>query len=81
MVVNNNVLTVHTSNYRVLGFTQEVTLEEIVELGKEMNLPVIHDMGSGLLVDLSRYGVEEPSALAAMKAHPLARAFCVDKMA
>lgn len=107
------LLKVHTSNYRVLGFTQEVTLEEMVELGKEMNLPVIYDMGSGLLVDLSRYGVEEPSALAAMKAgidlilfsgdkllggpqmgilagkkelvdamkaHPLARAFRVDKM-
>ena len=107
------LLKVHTSNYRVFGFTQEVTLEEMVELGKEMNLPVIYDMGSGLMVDLSRYGVEEPSVLAAMKtgidlilfsgdkllggpqmgilagkkelvdkmkAHPLARAFRVDKM-
>lgn len=107
------LLKVHTSNYRVFGFTQEVTLEEMVELGKEMNLPVVYDMGSGLMVDLSRYGVEEPSALTAiktgidlilfsgdkllggpqmgilagkkelidaMKAHPLARAFRVDKM-
>ena len=107
------LLKVHTSNYRIFGFTHEVTLEEMVELGKEMNLPVIYDMGSGLMIDLSRYGVEEPSVLSAMKtgidlilfsgdkllggpqmgilagkkeyisamkAHPLARAFRVDKM-
>ena len=61
------LLKVHTSNYRVFGFTQEVTLEEMVELGKEMKLPVVYDMGSGLMIDLSRYGVEEPSALAALK--------------
>ena len=61
------LLKVHTSNYRVFGFTQEVTLEEMVELGKEWNLPVVYDMGSGLMVDLSRYGVEEPSILATMK--------------
>ena len=61
------LLKVHTSNYRVFGFTQEVTLDEMVALGKEWNLPVVYDMGSGLMVDLSRYGVEEPSILATMK--------------
>lgn len=57
---------VHTSNYRILGFTQEVTLKEMVDLGKEMNLPVIYDMGSGLMADLTRYGVDEPTVLDAV---------------
>jgi len=58
---------VHTSNYRILGFTQEVSLKEMVSLGKEYNLPVIYDMGSGLMTDLSRYGVDEPTVLDALK--------------
>ena len=107
------LMKVHTSNYRILGFTQEVELPEMVELGKKLNLPVIYDMGSGLMADLTEYGVDEPTVLDAlktgidvilfrgdkllggpqggiiagkkeyidkMKAHPLARAFRVDKM-
>ena len=58
---------VHTSNYRIVGFTQEVTLKEMVELGKEYSLPVIYDMGSGLMADLSRYGVDEPTVIDALK--------------
>ena len=54
-------LKVHTSNYRVLGFTEEVTLDEMVALGKEMNTPVLYDVGSGLFVDLSDIGVDEPT--------------------
>jgi len=57
---------VHTSNYRIIGFTQEVSLKEMVELGKEYSLPVIYDMGSGLMVDLSRYGVDEPTVVDAI---------------
>lgn len=57
---------VHTSNYRIVGFTQEVTLKEMVELGKEYGLPVIYDMGSGLMTDLSRYGVDEPTVIDAL---------------
>ena len=60
------LMKVHTSNYRILGFTQEVTLKEMVDLGKEMNLPVIYDMGSGLMADLTRYGVDEPTVLDAV---------------
>ena len=107
------LMKVHTSNYRILGFTQEVELPEMVELGRRLNLPVIYDMGSGLMADLNDYGVDEPTVLDAlktgidvilfsgdkllggpqggiiagkkeyidkMKAHPLARAFRVDKM-
>lgn len=60
-------LKVHTSNYRIIGFTQEVSLKEMVELGKEYDLPVIYDMGSGLMADLSRYGVDEPTVVDALK--------------
>lgn len=58
---------VHTSNYRILGFTQEVTLKEMVALGKEYALPVIYDMGSGLMTDLSKFGVDEPTVIDALK--------------
>ena len=58
---------VHTSNYRIVGFTQEVTLKEMVALGKEYGLPVIYDMGSGLMTDLSRYGVDEPTVVDALR--------------
>ncbi len=51
----------HTSNYKVVGFTKAVELEELVALGREHEVPVIDDVGSGALVDLSRFGFgEEP---------------------
>ena len=48
------LLKVHTSNYKVVGFTAEVTLEELVAIGKKHNLPVMEDLGSGAFIDLSR---------------------------
>ena len=63
--INENtgaLLKVHTSNYKVIGFTEEATLEQLVELGKKYNLPVIMDVGSGVLVDLEKYGLaHEPT--------------------
>ena len=63
--INENtgaLLKVHTSNYKVVGFTEEATLEQLVELGKKYKLPVIMDVGSGVLVDLEKYGLEhEPT--------------------
>ncbi len=50
------LLHVHASNYRIVGFTHEVGLEELVALGREHGLPVMSDLGSGFLVDLSRFG-------------------------
>lgn len=61
------LMKVHTSNYRILGFTQEVELTEMVALGKKLGLPVIYDMGSGLMVDLKDWGVDEPTVLDALK--------------
>lgn len=55
------LLKVHTSNYRIIGFTSQVSLSELVHLGKKYDLPVMHDLGSGMLFDLSRYGLpKEP---------------------
>jgi L-seryl-tRNA(Ser) seleniumtransferase len=55
------LLKVHTSNYKVVGFTAEVTLEELVALGQKRAIPVMEDLGSGALVDLSQYGLpKEP---------------------
>jgi L-seryl-tRNA(Ser) seleniumtransferase len=55
------LLKVHTSNYKVVGFTSEVTLDELVAIGRKHNVPVMEDLGSGALIDLSRYGLpKEP---------------------
>jgi L-seryl-tRNA(Ser) seleniumtransferase len=55
------LLKVHTSNYKVVGFTSEVTLDELVAIGKKHKVPVMEDLGSGALIDLSRYGLpKEP---------------------
>ncbi|WP_426347940.1 L-seryl-tRNA(Sec) selenium transferase [Alloiococcus sp. CFN-8] len=61
------LLKVHTSNYRIVGFTEEASLEELVALGREVSLPVIYDMGSGLMINLEKYGVEEPTVIDALK--------------
>jgi L-seryl-tRNA(Ser) seleniumtransferase len=53
------LLKVHTSNFRVMGFTSEVSLQDLVQLGKEYQLPVVDDLGSGCLIDLTRYGLEK----------------------
>jgi L-seryl-tRNA(Ser) seleniumtransferase len=58
------LLKVHTSNYRVVGFTAEVSLAELVALGRERGVPVIEDLGSGALVDLSAYGLPKEPVVA-----------------
>jgi L-seryl-tRNA(Ser) seleniumtransferase len=55
------LLKAHKSNYEVVGFTSEVPLRELVSIGNERGLPVVEDLGSGALVDLSNYGImKEP---------------------
>ncbi|MGB4594249.1 MAG: L-seryl-tRNA(Sec) selenium transferase [Coriobacteriia bacterium] len=51
------LLKVHTSNYRVVGFTEEVSLAELVALGGQHAVPVMEDQGSGVLVDLRQWGL------------------------
>ncbi len=53
------LLKVHTSNFRILGFTEETPLEALVALGRKYQIPVVHDLGSGCLIDLSRYDREK----------------------
>ncbi len=56
------LLKVHTSNYRIVGFHAEVAAAELVALGREHGLPVIEDLGSGMLIDLSDFGLpREPT--------------------
>ncbi len=56
------LLKVHTSNFRQIGFTAEVPLEDLVKLGQDNNIVVMEDLGSGSLLDLSKYGLnKEPT--------------------
>jgi len=56
------ILKVHTSNYKIVGFTEEAELIPLVALGKEHNIPVFDDLGSGCLVNLDTYGLQhEPT--------------------
>lgn len=54
------LLIVHPSNFRIQGFTGQPSRAEIVALGHERHIPVYEDLGSGCMVDLSAYGIEEP---------------------
>jgi len=75
------LLKVHPSNFRILGFTHEVTLAEMVDLGRRYDLKVVEDLGSGCLVDLSRYGLEkEPTVQETLKAGADLVLFSGDKL-
>jgi L-seryl-tRNA(Ser) seleniumtransferase len=82
--INSNtalLLKVHTSNYRVVGFTAEVSLEELVQLGRQYTLPVMDDLGSGCLIDLSAYGLaKEPTVQAAVQSGVDVVTFSGDKL-
>ena len=60
------LMKVHKSNYDIVGFTEEATLEELVAIGKKHGLPVIFDMGNGLMLDMSAYGLNEPNIPASL---------------
>jgi len=51
------LLKVHPSNYRVVGFTSEVTLEDLVEIGRARGIDVMEDLGAGALLDLKQFGI------------------------
>jgi L-seryl-tRNA(Ser) seleniumtransferase len=62
------LLHVHTSNYRIVGFTRETTIAELVDLGRATGLPVMSDLGSGSLVDLGSCGLPaEPTVQRVIK--------------
>jgi len=82
--VNENtgaILRVHHSNYRIVGFAEEPSIEELSKLAQEHHLPLIDDLGSGALVDLREYGLEaEPVVKDSIKAGVDVACFSGDKL-
>ena len=75
------LMKVHTSNYRILGFTQSVEVDELCEIGKKHNIPVIEDLGSGVFIDVSKYGLTyEPTVLDSIRKGADIVTFSGDKM-
>jgi len=75
------LMKVHTSNYRIVGFTAKPALSELVTLGRECGLPVIEDLGSGSLVDLNRFGLrDEPTVQESIRAGVDVVSFSGDKL-
>lgn len=75
------MLKVHRSNYSVIGFTAEVSLKELVELGTKHGLPVMEDLGSGTFIDFSKYGlIKEPTVQESVAAGVDVVTFSGDKL-
>lgn len=75
------LLRVHPSNFRIVGFTEEPSLADLAALGRERGIPVMDDLGSGALVDLTRYGlVAEPTVHASVRAGAEVITFSGDKL-
>lgn len=75
------LLKVHTSNYRIVGFTQSVDAHELVSLGREHDIPVMEDLGSGMLFDLSAFGLpREPTVAEQVEAGIDVITFSGDKL-
>ena len=61
------ILKVHTSNYRIEGFTKEVAARELAKIASDRKVPLVNDLGSGTLIDLKRFGlVHEPTVAEAV---------------
>lgn len=75
------LLKVHTSNYKILGFTKEVGVDELVEISKTSNIPVIEDIGSGSLISMATFGLtHEPTVGESIKAGVDVVTFSGDKL-
>ncbi len=72
---------VHTSNYRIMGFSSNVDSSELHSLKEKYNIPLIEDLGSGVLIDLSKYGIEyEPTVQDSIKSGVDIVTFSGDKL-
>lgn len=82
--INDNtalILNVHTSNYRIVGFTRETSIEELALIGREANIPVMSDLGSGSLIDLRSFNLPyEPTAGEVLRAGADVVTFSGDKL-
>jgi L-seryl-tRNA(Ser) seleniumtransferase len=74
------LLRVHPSNFRMTGFTARPELGELVALGRERGIPVYEDLGSGCIVDLKRFGVDEPVVETSIRAGANLVSFSGDKL-
>jgi len=74
------LLRVHPSNFKVTGFTDKPTLEELVALSRRSGRPLVEDLGSGCLVDLSAHGVSEPTVRQSVEAGVSMVMFSGDKL-
>lgn len=75
------LLKVHTSNYRVVGFSESVSTRELAELGVRRGIPFVEDLGSGIVVDLHRYGISgEPTVQEVLAAGADVVCFSGDKL-
>jgi L-seryl-tRNA(Sec) selenium transferase len=75
------LLKVHTSNYRMTGFTESTPVTELSEISRRLDIPLIEDLGSGVLVDISPYGLdEEPTVQDALRQGADVIAFSGDKL-
>ena len=75
------ILKVHTSNYRIVGFTESVPREALAALARERGLPLIEDLGSGALVELEQYGIHgEPTVQRSLRAGVDVASFSGDKL-
>jgi len=75
------LLKVHPSNFRIQGFTEQADLQEIAEIGKARGIPVVHDLGGGVLVDLKKFNLpEEPVVEDSIKAGANLVTFSGDKI-
>jgi len=82
--INNNtgcIVFAHTSNYRIEGFTKEVSVEDLKKLGKKKKIPLLVDIGSGALFDLTKFGLPaEPIVKEIIKAGSELVTFSGDKL-
>jgi L-seryl-tRNA(Ser) seleniumtransferase len=81
--INENtglILRVHPSNYRVVGFTESPSNAQLAALARDNNIPFFEDAGSGALVDLSEFGIDEPRIAASIEEGVDIVAFSGDKL-
>ncbi len=75
------ILRAHHSNFKIVGFTKEPSLAELVELGRRHRLPVLDDLGSGALLDTAEFGLgHEPMVQESLQAGAAIVAFSGDKL-
>ncbi|HEX2777313.1 MAG TPA: L-seryl-tRNA(Sec) selenium transferase, partial [Candidatus Acidoferrales bacterium] len=74
------LLRVHPSNFRMTGFTERPSLEELVALGRRSQIPIFEDLGSGCLADLSAHGITEPAVATSCAAGVSVVSFSGDKL-